>query len=249
MDRALSGKAALVTGGSRRLGRATCLALARAGANVVVHYMKSEVPALQLVRELEGLGVRGWAVSGDLRVESELGTVVERAVAVAGPLSILVNNASAFPGTTFDTITREDLLSSIEIDAWAPFELARQFARSAPDGGHIVNMLDTRIAAQYDWKHFGYCAAKHLLGLFTELMAVHLAPRIAVNGVAPGLILPPEGYGADYLEALKGELPMQRVGNPELVANAILFLVTSEFITGQTIFVDGGRHLLGGSRG
>jgi NAD(P)-dependent dehydrogenase (short-subunit alcohol dehydrogenase family) len=249
MAQDISGKAALVTGGARRLGRATALALGRAGVNVVVHYETSKAPAEQLVGELEKAGVKAWAVAADLRAERELLGLVERATVLAGPLSILINNASAFPQTTFETASRRDLLSSIELDAWAPFELARRFAGSSREGGQIVNMLDTRAAAQFDWQHFGYCAAKYLLGLLTELMAVRLAPRIAVNGVAPGLILPPEGHGVDYLEARKSELPMQRIGDPAFIADAVLFLVRSEFITGQTIFVDGGRHLLGGSRG
>ncbi len=104
-------------------------------------------------------------------------------------------------------------------------------------------MLDTRIAGGYDWNHFAYNAAKHMLGLFTTMMAVKFAPRIAVNAVAPGLILPPEGKPVSYIEGLKDSLPLQRIGDPAFVADAILYLVTSEFVTGQVIFVDGGRHV------
>lgn len=247
--RELSGSVALVTGGAQRLGRATARALAQAGASVVVHYDRSSVAAEQLVEEIRGVGARAWCLRADLRELGELRDLVSRASAFAGPPSILVNNASAFPRTTFETVTRDDLLSSVELDAWAPFELARRFTEAAPGGAHVVNMVDTRVVAQYDWQHFAYCAAKHVLALFTELLAVRLAPRVAVNAVAPGLILPPAGYGQDYLEARKSELPLQRVGDPAFVTDAILFLVRSEFITGQTLFVDGGRHLLGGSRG
>jgi pteridine reductase len=243
----LSGKTALVTGAACRIGHAISLALGQAGANVVVHYRTSESAAVQLVHQLESVGVRGWALRADLRVERQLLELVKGATALAGPLSVLVNNASVFPHTTFETVSRGDLLSSIELDAWAPFELAQQFAHGACDRAHIVNMLDTRTVAQYSWDHFAYCAAKHLLALFTELMAIRMAPRIAVNGVAPGVILPPEGLGDDYLEARKLEIPMKRIGDRAFVADAVLFLVRSEYITGQTIFVDGGRHLLGGS--
>lgn len=249
MAREVSGKAALVTGGARRLGRATAEALGQAGASIVVHYDRSRGAAEELVGNLRRAGAHAWCLRADLRSEAELEGLVGRAASLAGPLSILVNNASAFPRATLETVTRSDLLSSIELDAWAPFELARRFAGAAPEGAHVINMLDTRIVSHYDWEHFAYCAAKHLLALFTELMAIRLAPRIAVNGVAPGLILPPAGSGPDYLEARRSELPLQRVGNASFVTDAILFLVRSEFITGQTIFVDGGRHLLGRSRG
>ena len=246
--RDLRGATALITGSAKRIGRAIALSLAREGANVVVHYRSAVEEAQDLVQELTRLGVRAWALRADFRKINELNGVVDRAVELADSVQILINNASAFPRNTFETVTREELIASIETDAWAPFELARRFARQA-DAGHIVNLLDTRIAARFDWQHFAYCAAKDLFGLFTRLMAIHLAPRVAVNVVAPGLILPPEGKGPEYLEELKSELPLQRIGDPAFVAEAVVFLVKSEFITGQTIFVDGGRHLLGGSRG
>jgi NAD(P)-dependent dehydrogenase (short-subunit alcohol dehydrogenase family) len=242
------GATALITGSARRIGRAVALALAHEGVNVVIHHRSSAADADELVQRLVRMGVRAWTLRADLRDQRELSAVVDRATELSGGLQILVNNASAFPRSTFETMTRDDLFASIETDAWAPFELGRQFARRA-ETGHVVNLLDTRIAAQFDWQHFAYCAAKNLFGLFTELMALHLAPRVMVNAVAPGLILPPEGKGLDYLEALKSELPLRRIGDPSFVAEAVVFLVKSEFITGQTIFVDGGRHLLGGSRG
>jgi NAD(P)-dependent dehydrogenase (short-subunit alcohol dehydrogenase family) len=244
----IRGATALITGSAKRIGRAIALSLAREGVSVVVHYRSSAAEAEELTEELKRLGVRAWALQADLRDGAELDALVARAAALAGGLQILVNNASAFPRSTFETVTREELIASVESDAWAPFELARRFARQA-DAGHVVNLLDTRIAAQFDWQHFAYCAAKDLFGLFTKLMAIRLAPGVAVNAVAPGLILPPEGKGPEYLEALASELPLRRVGDPAFIAEAVLFLVKSEFITGQTIFVDGGRHLLGGSRG
>lgn len=249
MARELSGGAALVTGGARRIGRAIALALGRAGVDVVVHYRSSRAEAEQVVRELEDLGVGAGAARADLRLEGELAGLVEDTTRLVGPLSLLVNSASSFPETTFESVGRADLLAGVELEAWAPFELARRFAPTMRDGAHVVNLLDTRIAAQYDWRHFAYCAAKHLLGLFTELMAIRLAPRIAVHGVAPGLILPPPGKDRAYLEARKDELPLRRVGAPADVADAVLYLARTEFVTGQTLFVDGGRHLLGGSFG
>ncbi|MCL5103659.1 MAG: SDR family oxidoreductase [Armatimonadetes bacterium] len=238
----LSGKTALITGGARRIGRETALTLARAGANVVVHYRGSQSEVEQLVREIRGIGRQAWSIQADLAVSEEVDRLIDRVWEMAGPLHILVNNASMFPQNNFFTLTLDDLLENIKVDAWAPFALGRKFAARA-ETGHIVNFLDTRTVANYDWTHAGYLAAKYMLGLFTRMMAVQLAPGIAVNAVAPGLILPPEGKGQSYLESLKGDLPLKRVGKPEYVAEAVLFLVTSEFITGQVIFVDGGRHL------
>lgn len=238
----ITGYTALITGGAKRIGRATALALARAGANVAIHYRASASEAEELARELETLGVKGWAVQGDLADQEQLGSLIARAVDTAGPIQILINNASAFPKADFDTVSLDDIIQSVTTDAWAPFALGRQFAQ-LPEAKHIVNMLDTRVFSDYDWQHFGYNAAKHMLGLFTKMMAVRLAPEVVVNAVAPGLILPPEGMPKSYIEGLADELPLKRIGSPELVADAILFLVRSEFITGQVIFVDGGRHL------
>mgnify|MGYP002682537298 CR=1 FL=1 len=128
------------------------------------------------------------------------------------------------------------------IDAWAPFAIARKFA-DHPHARHIINMLDTRISSNYDWQHFAYNAAKYTFGLFNRMMAVKFAPEIQVNAVAPGLILPPEGKSLSYLEGLKGALPMKKIGAPEYVADAVLYLPRTEFTTGQVIYVDGGRHL------
>jgi NAD(P)-dependent dehydrogenase (short-subunit alcohol dehydrogenase family) len=245
--RDIRGATALVTGAARRLGRVIALALAREGVNVVVHYRSSAAEAEELADELRRtMGVRASTLRADLRDAGELESLLDR----AGPLQILVNNASSFPGTTLERVTRDELVASIETEAWAPFALARGFARRAEgELAHVVNLLDTRTAGSFDWEHFAYLAAKDLLGVLTRTMAVRLGPRIAVNAVAPGLVLPPAGKGPDYLEARASELPLRRIGAPSFVAEAVVFLVKSEFVTGQTIFVDGGRHLLGGCGG
>lgn len=237
----LSGKTALVTGAARRIGRAVALHLAEHGADVVVHYRRSFEEAAAVAEQIERLGRRAWTLEADLSDGSVLCSVIENAFAMAGNVGILVNNASSFAASEFETMTLEDLLESIKVEAWAPFTLGRDFARIM-GGGHIVNILDTRVAG-FDWKHTAYHAAKHMLGLFTREMAIKLAPDVAVNAVAPGLILPPAGKDAAYLEGLKDALPLKRIGDPRDVAEAVLYLVTSRFVTGQVIFVDGGRHL------
>ena len=238
----LDGSTALITGGAKRIGRATALALAGAGANVVIHYHTSSSEAGELAGEVRRLGAKSWTVQADLADRQQVESLIERAVEIAGPIQILINNASMFPSNDFESVTLEDMVASVTTDAWAPFALGRSFAKR-PEARHIVNLLDTRVFSDYDWRHFSYNAAKHMLGLLTKMMAVKLAPGIAVNAVAPGLILPPEGMPVSYIEGLAGELPMKKIGSPELVADAILFLLRTEFTTGQVIFVDGGRHL------
>jgi len=242
MSHSIRGETALITGSAKRIGRATVLALANAGANVVIHYHGSASEAEELIVEVIKLGVKGWTIQADLSDQSQLESLLDRASGIAGPINILINNASIFPKSDFNKVTLDELISSIKIDAWAPFILGRKFAEM-PGAEHIINMLDTRIVTDYDWLHFAYNAAKHMLGLFTKMMAIRFAPSIAVNAIAPGLILPPEGMSLEYLEQLKDSLPMKKIGDPAYVAEAILFLVTSQFITGQIIFVDGGRHL------
>ncbi len=240
----LKGKKALVTGGGRRLGREAALALAREGAAVVVHYGRSADGAEETAAEIRRLGSRAWTVRADLGSEAKAEKLVERAAAAAGRLDILVNNASIFPAGEFEDMSAADLHRNVNVNAWAPFVLGRNFARQAR-GGQIVNFLDTRITG-YDWQHAAYHASKVLLAYLTRVMALRFAPGTAVNAVAPGLILPPEGKDAAYLDKLKATVPLKRVGSPGQIADALLYLVTSQYLTGQVIFVDGGRHLLGG---
>jgi len=241
MNRNLLGKTALITGSAKRVGRAVALALANAGANVIINYRTSASEAEELVADIRNIGREAWAIKADLSVAEELESLVGRVYDIAGRFDILINNASIFPENDFASFTLNELIENIKVDAWSPLALGRHFAEKC-GSGHIVNMLDSRIVG-YDWNHVAYHASKYLLGLFTREMAIKLAPNIAVNAVAPGLILPPEGKDQSYLESLKERLPLKRIGDPEYIADAVLFLVTSQFITGQVIYVDGGRHL------
>jgi NAD(P)-dependent dehydrogenase (short-subunit alcohol dehydrogenase family) len=240
-ERRLEGKSALVTGAARRIGRAISLALAREGANVAVHYQSSKSEALDLVAEIEGLGLRAVALRADLSDPSETAGLVDRARDALGKLEILVNNASIFPVDTLETVELESLRRNFETNAWAPLALSRAFAAQT-ERGHVVNLLDSRVTG-FDRTHVAYILSKQVLAALTRMSALELAPGIAVNAIAPGLILPPAGEGEEYVERLARALPLQRRGTPEDVAAAAVYLVTSEFVTGETIYVDGGRHL------
>jgi len=241
-SQSLVGRTALVTGGARRLGRATARALASEGANVIVHYGRSEAEAEELAAELREGGREAWTLQADLERPEEVETLIPRALEQAGGLQILVNNASIFPPGSLAEANLGSLMRNVQVNAWAPFQLGRSFAEHARRGT-IVNFLDTRVAG-YDWKHVEYILSKKMLATLTEMTAVQFAPDITVNAVAPGLILPPPGKDESYLEALKDTVPLKRHGDAEDIADAVLFLVKSDYVTGQVIYVDGGRHLL-----
>jgi len=239
--RRLEGKNALVTGAAKRIGRAVSLALAREGANIALHYSSSEQEIAELMAEIEGLGVKAVALRAELSDQGELEGLVERAHEALGTIEILVNNASIFPSDTLETVEFEGLERNLEINAWAPLVLTRAFAAQTARG-HVVNLLDSRVGG-FDRTHLSYILSKHVLAALTRMSALELAPGIAVNGIAPGLILPPAGKDEEYVDRLAQTVPLKRRGAPEDIAAAAVFLVTSEFVTGETIYVDGGRHL------
>ncbi len=140
-------------------------------------------------------------------------------------------------------MSENDLFTNITVNAFAPLVVSRDFAKQCAEGA-IVNLLDTRIV-EYDRAHAAYHVSKRLFADFTRMTALEFAPRVRVNAVAPGLILPPEGKGEDYFFARVKEVPLGRHGAPEDVARAVIFLLESPFVTGQVVFVDGGQRLKG----
>lgn len=242
MNTLLQGKTAIVTGAARRIGRAISTALGAAGTNVVIHDHESlHGECENLCDELEQFGVKSWIVSADFENRDGYGSLIERALKVAGNLDILVNSAAIFTGDTLRDADFSNLMRHMQINAWAPLVLSRDFARLATKG-KIINLLDTRISG-YDRGHVSYILSKHALHVLTKMTAVEFAPAISVNAVAPGLILPPPGKDFAYLEELAQTVPLKMHGGPQDVVDAVLFLLRSDFITGQVVHVDGGRHL------
>lgn len=239
--RSLKGKTAFITGGARRIGRETALAFAALGSNVVIHYNHSSDDAEKLAAEVRNFGVESWIVQADFAEPEGEERLFAQVLEQAGAIDVLVNSASIFPMDTLENMQFPDMTDNMRINAWAPFALARAFAEQGNEGA-IINLLDSRITG-YDWHHVSYMMSKHVLMQLTRMMALKFAPKITVNGVAPGLILPPPGKDEHYLDKLASTVPLQCVGDPEDIAETIVFLAQSDYITGDVIYVDGGRHL------
>jgi pteridine reductase len=239
------GKRTLVTGGAKRLGRETALALARGGASLAIHYNSSETPAEALCEEIHGMGSKAFPVQADLNDPAAVEDLFNKAWDGLGGMDFLINNASIFPAGRLDETEIHQVYQNLQVNAWAPFLLIREFwrkIRGSGARGSVVNLLDTRLVGG-DLAHAAYHLSKATLGEITTLTALEFAPELQINGVAPGAVLPPEDLGDDYLESLTKDLPLRRRGFPKDIADAILYLLDASFVTGQIIFVDGGRHI------
>jgi pteridine reductase len=240
----LNGKVALVTGGAVRLGKALTLALAGAGARVAVHYGRSAESAATTVAEARALGSEAEAFQADLSEAGRAALLLDDAATRFGRVDILVNSAAIFePGDLADT-TEALWDAHFATNLKAPFFLSQAFAARVANGqpGHIVNIADWR-ATRPGPHYLAYTLTKAALITMTRSLALALAPTIQVNAIAPGAILPPPGKDREYLERLAEGIPLKRPGSPADVAQALLFLLRSDFVTGELVFVTGGEHL------
>ncbi len=247
----LAGRVALVTGGAKRIGRAVALDLAKEGTDLIIHYNRSSAEAEGVAAEARSLGVHASAVGADLGGAAGAAALFEKAIGAFGRIDLIVNSASIFEESTLASVTSEEIHRNIDINALAPLELIRRLAAHVGERGAaggpaacVVNLLDARIVDN-DRHHLAYHLSKRMLFSLTRITASELAPAVRVNGVAPGLILPPPGRDDSYLEDLKGSNPMGSIGTLDQICAAVRFLVTNEFVTGQIIYVDGGRHMKG----
>ena len=240
-EQPLQQKTILITGAARRLGRVFALACARAGADVVIHHGHSAADAETLHAEINELGRKAWIMQADLSDSSQTQGLIPL-VNRSTPIHFLVNSAAIFESLTFDATSIEDWEKHTAINLTAAFLLSQSFARQAKHGARIVNILDWR-ALRPGADHFPYTVSKSALAAMTKSMAVALAPRITVNALALGAILPPSD-GKKNPEIIKN-VPLKRWAEIDEVEQALLFLLTSPaYITGEIIHVDGGRHLV-----
>jgi pteridine reductase len=233
----LSGRVAVVTGGGKRVGRAICEELARAGARVAVHYHRSPSDAQALARRLGGGAL---AVGADLRKTGDCVAMFQTIEARAGRIDLLVNNAAIFGRTPFHSLTDEAWDEQLAVNLTAPMRCMRLAVAAGATA--IVNLVD--IAAWQPWSEYAaYSVAKAGLLHLTRVLSRELAPTVRVNAVAPGTVLFPEDYDASARARVLARVPLGREGQPEDVARAVRFLLAEPYLTGVCLPVDGGQGL------
>ena len=230
---------ALVTGAAHRLGKAFALTLARHGFDIVLHYHQSLDEARQTQAELETLGSRVTVVQADLTDPGQIQSLVSS----LNSLDVLVNSAAFMPGGNVEALTLENWDAALDLNLRAPFLLARACAGKMSAGGLIVNITD--VGAHKAWSRFpSYTVSKAALESLTRVLARALAPGIRVNAIAPGLVLQSDIVSDEEWRRLLNRVPLKRAAQAEEIASALEFLLKNEYITGQTIVVDGGYSLI-----
>lgn len=241
---------ALVTGAAHRLGKAFALSLARHGYALALHYNSSTDDASAAVEEIRTLGVPVFSFQADLKDSSQiqglfssLDDTLTRYSSLIHHFSVLINSAAIMPRANAQTISAGDFDAAVDLNLRAPFLLAQQAYQRMRVGGLIVNISD--IAAQKAWTGFpAYTISKAGLDSLTKVLARSFAPRVRVNAIAPGLVLRSDNVSPEEWERLVKRLPIPRAAAIEEITSTLEFLLENEYITGQTIVVDGGYSLL-----
>jgi pteridine reductase len=242
MGASLNGRVAVVTGSARRIGRAVAMCLAEEGADIVIHYRSSAQDAQSTVAEIEKLGRRSHAISADLNRVADIKRLFDEAAKQFGRLDILVNSAGNFLPSSIVSTTEEVWDASLDSNLRAPFFCAQAAAPLLRrTRGTIINFADA--GGLLGWPgYLAYSVSKAGVIMLTRVLAKELAPEVRVNAIAPGTITMPGDPPAWEQDFVK-RAPLRRSGSPSDIADAVLFLVRSEFITGQVLVVDGGRSL------
>jgi pteridine reductase len=230
---------ALVTGAARRLGKVFALTLARRGFDILLHFHEAEEAALQTKAEIESVGRRVILAQADLTNPTE----IESLLSNIDSLKVLVNSAAFMPSGNVDALSIENWDQSLDLNLRAPFLIAQAASRKMTEGGLIVNITD--VGAQKTWSRYpSYTVSKAALESLTKILARALAPKIRVNAIAPGFVLQSDIVTAEEWQRLINRIPLKRPARAEEIASALEFLLQNEYITGQTIIVDGGYSLI-----
>jgi NAD(P)-dependent dehydrogenase (short-subunit alcohol dehydrogenase family) len=240
----LFGKTALITGGAKRLGRASALALARVGADVAITFNHSAREAQHTVVDLAGIGVRAFAFRCDVTDEKSIKSMIREAVRELGGIDILINNAANYETVEFEKINVKQWDAIFASNTRGPFLVTREALSALRERkGKIINMGS--LGGFVPWPtHAHYCSSKAALHMLTKVMAKALAPEIAVNAVAPGMIDLGEKAAKPFMRRMARQTPMRRNGTGDEIAQAVKFFATApHFITGQILAVDGGLGL------
>jgi pteridine reductase len=239
----LAGRVALVTGAGRRVGRALAVALGARGMHVIVHYHASSAGADETARLIVRAGGSAESMRADLGDTAEAERLIDAAVAARGSLDLLVNSAAVMLRTPLGETTTEQWDSMFALNLRAPYFLSQRAAPALRAArGNIVNIAD--LAALETWPAYvPHGLTKASVVQMTRALARVLAPDVRVNAIAPGVVLLPEGWSEEDAERLRVTTPLGRIGSPEDVAGAMLYLLDADFVTGEVITVDGGRHV------
>jgi pteridine reductase len=235
-------RTALVTGAGRRLGRAIAVALGSRGMYVAVHYHGAEQGARDTASQIQEVGGEAVTLRADLREVGAPQRLVAEAVEQLGTLDVLVNSAAIMVRTPLGNVTEAVWDEIFALNLRAPFFCAQAAAARMTEGGVIINIAD--LAAFEAWTgYIPHGASKAGVVHITRALAKQLAPRVRVNAVAPGAVLLPDDWSGADAERLERTTPLQRLGSPEDVTHAVLYLIDAGYVTGETIIVDGGRHV------
>lgn len=240
---ALDGKTIFITGSARRLGRVMALAAARTGADVIIHHGHSPEEAQKTQQDIRDLGQQAEILQADLNDPQAVDTLFDKVRSLSYPDAV-VNSAAIFEDLRLANTSLQDWNRHLQINLTAPFQLSKAFAKHLPAGdrGRIINILDWR-ALRPGPDHLPYTISKAGLTALTKSLAQELAPRITVNGIALGAILPPSD--GNISDDILDQVPAQRWASPDELEDLFLYLLTApSYITGEIIHLDGGRHLV-----
>lgn len=239
----LDGRVALVTGAGRRVGRALAVGLGRERMRVAVHYNNSIDGANETKAAIEQAGGRATVFKADLTLASGPAELAESVAAKLGSLAVLVNSAAVMERTPFGEVTADAWNAMFALNLRAPFLLSQATAPLLrQEHGAIVNIAD--LAAFESWPaYIPHSISKAGIVKMTSSLAKVLAPEVRVNAIAPGTVLLPEGWEEESAERLNSTTPLHRLGDPEDVVGAMLYLLKADYVTGETLIVDGGRNI------
>ncbi len=209
-----------------------------------MHYCSSTEKNVDVaLTDISVPGVETWKFQSDFSNIDNVDSFFEKIQSSIGTVDILINNASVFSPSKLTTLSVQELNHTLAINSMAPFRLSQHMAKQTKEGS-IINILDSRVK-RYDMNYAAYQLSKNMLYHMTEMMAVEFAPKIRVNGIAPGIILPPDGKDESYTQKLVHRNLFNRSGKLSDITDTVLFLLSNTFITGEVLFIDGGQNLKG----
>lgn len=232
---------ALITGGAVRLGKVFCTTLASAGYKLAIHYNSSSEQAAATAKEFREMGVNCEIFQFDFSEKNNVSDLIKKVRKQFPDLNVLINSASVYDQATMMETPASLLEKQFKVNFQAPYLLTQAFAQQCKSGD-VINIIDNKIAFN-QYQYSAYALSKKSLAEFTRLAAVELAPDVRVNGIAPGVVLPASTRSQEYIDWRIEGIPLKQQGRVDNIAQALLYLLTNDFICGQILVVDGGESL------